>query len=301
MWDDLRIFLAGAQEGTTLGAARRLGVNQTTCARRIAALEETLGAKLFERHAAGYRLLPLGDRILPMAQAMEREARTVVELVAGDAREAAKVIRLTTADGMIETFISPAMPAFHALHPNVHVELLIDNRHFDLSRGEADFAIRAGPTPPTDPLLVARKVAQVAWAVYAGAGYVERRGAPQTIAEMAEHDVVALTYGLMFLEGAVPQSAVRYRANSAQSIAQTIAADLGVGGLPCMLADRDPRMVRCFDLQVSTWLWLVYPERLRSEPHIRALSDCLAGHIRTLRPLLAGVGPEPVVAGTSPG
>ena len=288
MWDDLKVFLAVAREGTTLGAARQLGINQTTCARRIAALEEALGAKLFERHAAGYRLLPLGERIRPAVDAMEQEARTVLQMVAGDARETAKVVRLTTADGMVEMFISPAMPAFHELHPNVHVELLIDNRHFDLTRGEADFAVRAGP-PPTDPLLVARKVGQVGWAVYASEDYVGRHGAPACLADMADHAIVGFTNGLLFLEGVVPASAVRYKANSAQGIAQTLAAGLGVGGLPCILGDRDPKLVRCFDLNVTTWMWLIYPERLRNEPHIRSLSDCLAAHIATLRPVLAGV------------
>lgn len=288
MWDDLKVFLAVAREGTTVGAARRLGINQTTCARRIAALEDTLGARLFERHAAGYRLLPLGERILPAVEAMDREAGTVLQLVAGDARETAKIVRLTTADGMVEMFISPAMPAFHKQHPNVHVELLIDNRHFDLTRGEADFAIRAGP-PPTDPTLVVRKVGQVGWAVYASADYVGRHGAPATVTEMADHPIVSFTHGLLFLEGVVPPSAIRYKANSAQGIAQTLAAGLGVGGLPCMLGDRDPKLVRCFDLSVTTWMWLVYPERLRNEPHIRALSDCLAAHISTLRPVMAGV------------
>ncbi|MDZ4371450.1 MAG: LysR family transcriptional regulator [Phenylobacterium sp.] len=288
MWDDLKVFLAVAREGTTLGAARRLGINQTTCARRIAALEATLGARLFERHAAGYRLLPLGARILPAVEAMEREAQTVEQMVAGDARETAKVVRLTTADGMVEAFISPAMPAFHLRHPNVHVELLIDNRHFDLTRGEADFAVRSGP-PPTDPLLVARKVGQVGWAVYASQDYVAAHGAPTCLAEMADHPIVGFTYGLLFLEGVVPASAVRYKANSAHGIAQTLAGGLGVGGLPCLLGDREPRLVRCFDLNVTTWMWLIYPERLRDEPHIRSLSDCLAAHIATLRPMLAGI------------
>lgn len=288
MWDDLKVFLAVAQEGTTLGAARKLGINQTTCARRIAALEEALGAKLFERHAAGYRLLPLGERILPSVEAMNVEATTVLQLIAGDARETAKIVRLTTADGMTEVFVSPAMPAFHQLHPNVDIELLVDNRHFDLTRGEADFAIRGGP-PPTDPTLIARKVAQVGWAVYASHDYIARRGAPATLAEMNSHDVVAFTHTLLFLEGVVSPSAIRYKANSAHGIAQTLSAGLGVGGLPCILGDRDPRLVRCFDLPTTTWMWLVYPERLRSEPHIRSLSDCLAAHFATLRPMLAGV------------
>lgn len=288
MWDDLKVFLAVAREGTTLGAARTLGINQTTCARRVAALEETLGARLFERHAAGYRLLPLGERILPAVEAMDQEARSVLQVVAGDARETAKIVRLTTADGMVETFISPAMSAFHKLHPNVDIELLIDNRHFDLTRGEADFAIRPGP-PPTDPTLVARKVGQVGWAVYASEDYVARQGAPAALAEMADHDIVGFTHTLLFLEGVVPASAIRYKANSAQGIAQTLSAGLGVGGLPCMLGDRDPKLIRCFDLNITTWMWLIYPERLRSEPHIRALSDCLAAHMSTLRPMLAGV------------
>ncbi len=288
MWDDLKVFLAVAREGTTLGAARTLGLNQTTCARRVAALEEALGAKLFERHAAGYRLLPLGERILPAVETMAQEAKSVLQIVAGDARETAKTVRLTTADGMMELFISPAMPAFHKLHPNVDVEILIDNRHFDLTRGEADFAIRPGP-PPTDPTLVARKVGQMGWAIYASKAYIAGRGAPASLAEMAGHDVVAFTHTQLFLEGVVPPSAIRYKANSAQGIAQTLTAGLGVGGLPCMLGDRDANLVRCFDLPITTWMWLVYPERLRSEPHIRALSDILAAHISTLRPMLAGV------------
>jgi len=297
MWDDLKVFLAVAREGTTLGASRRLGVNQTTCARRITALEDTLGARLFERHSAGYRLLPLGERILPMAEAMEREAATVAEIVARDARETAKVIRLTTADGMLELFVSPAMMAFHKAYPNVHVELLIDNRHFDLTRGEADFAVRAGP-PPTDPLLIARKVVPVKWAVYASGDYVARHGAPAGMPDLAHHPFIHFTSGELFFERDVPESAIRYRTNSAQSMAQTISAGLGIGGLPCLLGDRDAGLVRCFDLPVTTSMWLVYPERLRDEPHVRALSDYLAKHILTLKSLLAGEAGQPALART---
>jgi DNA-binding transcriptional LysR family regulator len=290
MWDDLKVFLAVAREGTTLGAGRQLGVNQTTCARRIAALEETLGARLFERHAAGYRLLPLGERILPMAQAMEREAETIAEIVAGDARETARIIRLTTTESMLDTFVNPALPAFHKAFPNVHVELLLDNRQLDLTRGEADFAVRSGPAP-TDPLLIARKVAPVAWAVYAGQGYVARHGAPASLSDLADHAVVLFTIGDLFPEGAVPDSAIRYRSNSALSVTHTVAADLAVGGLPCRLGDSQPNLVRCFDLEVTTWMWLIYPERLRGEPHIRGLSDRLAAHIATFKPALGGKAP----------
>lgn len=290
MWDDLKVFLAVARAGTTLGAAKELKVNQTTCARRITALEEALGAKLFERHVGGYRLLPLGERIRPMVEAMEHEARSVVQTVAGDAREAAKTVRLTTADGMAELFVGPALQLFRASHPNVQVELLVDNRQFDLTRGEADFAVRAGPAP-TDPLLVARKMGPIPWAVYAGKGYAAAHGMPASLAEMADHSVVSFTYGQMVLENAVPEEAVQYKVNSAHGIAQTIAADLAVGGLPCLLGARQPNLVRCFDLSITTWIWLIYPERLRSEPHIRALSECLVQHFNTLRPLLLeGVG-----------
>ena len=95
-WNDLRHFLAVARAGSTLAGAEALKVNQTTVARRIAALERSLGAKLFDRAQSGYRLTELGHELLPAAERLEIEAATVTRLVEQRSRRLAGTIRVTT-------------------------------------------------------------------------------------------------------------------------------------------------------------------------------------------------------------
>ena len=162
-WNDLKYLLAVARHGSTLAAARALQVNQSTVQRRIAELQSRLALRLVERHQSGYRLTKAGAALLPAAQAVEASV-DLFNQKAGEAAHAG-LLRLTCPEPIaIRLTQSGLLERFHKKHPDIHLEFVLADRYVDLSKGEADVALRAGDT---DADLVGRKLADSIWAVYA--------------------------------------------------------------------------------------------------------------------------------------
>src|SRR4051812_11136402 len=176
-WDDLRYFLAFARAGSMQAAAKVLGVNQSTVQRRIGGLEERLGRRLLARHLNSYRLTELGEELRPAAEGVEAAVATFGRQLAASDHELTGTLRITCGSILADRLRrTPLIDLFHSRHPGLRVELVVSNRFLDLSRGEADIAIRAGA--PHDQALVGRKIAEAPWAVYASRSYVERHGRP---------------------------------------------------------------------------------------------------------------------------
>src|SRR4051812_25991124 len=172
-WSDLRHFLAVARAGATNKAARELGVNHTTCARRIAALESALGLPLFEHGRDGYRLTERGSELLPYAERVEAEVRAFCDAASAGARRIAGTIRVTTNSSFADAILVPAVRDLRRTVPDVRIDIMIADRRLDIACGEADVGLRAGP-PPTDPCLIARNLGRAAWGVFASPDYLAR-------------------------------------------------------------------------------------------------------------------------------
>jgi DNA-binding transcriptional LysR family regulator len=293
-WDDLRYVLEVARTGSALGAARGLGVNQTTVIRRIAALETRLGARLFERNPGGYEATPLGREAAAAAARMEREARAFAEAASAGRRALSGTVRLSTAETMANLLVAPCLQAFHQAHPGVCVELDTTDRRVDVARGEADVALRAG-SRPEGAGIVARRLPDNDWTVYCSAGYAAQNGCPAGPEAIAGHAVVGLD-GPM---GQIPawgwllarsrEADVRVRCNSLTNLVSGLRAGLGLGTLPCVLGDSEPDLVRCFPppVELRSEMWLIIRAELKSAPHVRALTDFLAAHVISQRPRLS--------------
>ncbi len=170
-------------------AAKALGVNQSTVQRRIAELEERLGRQLVERHLSGYRLTELGENLRPAAEGVETAVAAFERQFAASDRGLTGTIRVTCGSILAERLgRTSLLDAFHALYPGLWVELMVSDRFLDLSKGEADIAIRAGQ--PQDQALVGRKIAEAPWAVYASKLYLERHGRPERTQDIDRHLVV---------------------------------------------------------------------------------------------------------------
>ena len=142
-WDDFRYVLAIAREGGLAGAARVLAVNHSTVFRRLGALEAELGVALFERLPGGYRPTEPGERLVRAAERVEAEALAAErELTGRDARLTGR-LRVTCSETLAYRLLTAELARFAELHPGIVVELAIDNRQLDLSRREADVALRA--------------------------------------------------------------------------------------------------------------------------------------------------------------
>ena len=140
-WNDLQHFLAAARAGTLSGAARRLGVDHATISRRLAALEQALGAKLFERNPRGYNLTQTGERLLASAEAIETEALRAERQVAGEGQRVSGTVRISTLEAFGNFFLAPLLPRLAQENPKLHLELVSIQQIVALSRREADIVI----------------------------------------------------------------------------------------------------------------------------------------------------------------
>lgn len=294
-WNDLRHFLAVARTGSTLAASRVLGVNQTTTARRVAVLEQAVGMKLFDKKQAGYALTEAGKELLAAAERVEVEANAFAAQAGAMGRRVSGVIRVTTNEGLANVVMAPALSAFRRLHPEVRVDLVVDERRLDLARGAADVALRTG-SRPTESGLVGRRLTPMAWAAYCSRDYAEGQGCPNCIDSLCRHAVIgaegpiAALPGWTWLQQAAPEADVVARSSSITNLISAVKAGLGVTVLPCFLADSDPALVRCMGPieGVRSDIWLLTREDLRDVPRVRAFLDFLAAYIAGMRHLLAG-------------
>lgn len=284
-WDDLRLFLAVARIGTTLGAARELSTSQPTVVRRIAAFERATGLTLFERRRTGYVLTETGRELLPFAESIERDVQALSEAIHSRSRRLAGTVRVTAPEPLANAFLAPAVFAFHRSHPDVEVQLLISDRFLDLAAGEADVALRATINGLENSDLVGRKVADAPWAVYCSRSYAEQAGVPTGIQQLEGHSVVGSAPGafpaMRWLEEAAPGARVAWRSESLASLQSAVRAGLGLAALPCLMGGNDPELVRCFDATIVTRpeIWIIASPTARRRPHVRAFMDALTAHV----------------------
>jgi len=279
-WSDLRIFLAVARQGSTVAAARVLGVNQTTVARRVAALEADLNLRLFDRRQDGYRPTEAAAALLRQAERVELEAETFNRLVAQQSRQLSGVIRLTTMEALAYFVLTPWLGEFMELYPDIRVDVIATEQRLDLARGEADMAIRVYMGRPTDPGIVFRRLAAAPWAVYCSRAYAARHGQPETAEELNEHLVIgadgplAKRIPFAWLAAAAPRATVRHVCTSIVNVCAAILAGHGVGPQPHIMAAIKPDLVKCFDLpDFDHHFYLVTSETLKDVPRVRAFND----------------------------
>lgn len=291
-WGDLRFFIAVARAGSTLAAARQLGVNQTTVARRIAALEAALATRLFDRHQDGYRLSESGRQVLCQAERVEVEAETLVRLVAQRSRDISGVVRVTTPEIFANFWLTPWLAAFMDLYPDIKVEVVATDQRLDLARGEADVAVRAGAMPD-DPGLVVRRLADYQWTMCCSKSYAEKYGVPSNGDELNGHFVIGSDGPLAKLapHSWLSQNAPRAkRRSSCSSVANMIAAvkaGHGVGFLPNTVLIVETELIECFPVPGSRYsFFLALPEVLKDQPRVRAVCDFLVAKAHETRHLL---------------
>uniref|UniRef100_UPI0035629F48 LysR family transcriptional regulator n=1 Tax=Phaeovulum sp. TaxID=2934796 RepID=UPI0035629F48 len=239
-WNDLKFFLSVASEGSTISAARSLGVNQSTVQRRLATLEQNLGQRLVERLPSGYRLTALGVALLPLAQSVAKAASAFEQGVADQGRSRVGIIRLTCPEPIAFRLTkSGILDRFHHANPHVKVEFVLSDQYVDLSKGEADVALRSGDTD--DDVLVGRKIANSLWAVYASRQYTERNGAPSSAGDLAAHPLIAFEESMSkhrvmtWLKEVAPTATYAARNTSVLGLIYAAKAGLGVAPLPMSL------------------------------------------------------------------
>lgn len=232
-WDHLRIFLAVARHGQLLAAARRLGVNHATVARRLDALEAALGTLLFERRPAGCVPTQAGERLLPVAERIEADVLGISESLRNEAAEVSGTVRVGAPDGLGNYFLAAELGTLAALHPHLVVELVPLPRTFSLSRREADLAIVLDQ--PAEGRLLVSRLTDYTLGVYAAQSYIDRHGTPDSAEALADHVVVTGVEDLVY-STALDYAAVlekhagrKFRCASVTGQLEAVGAGVGIG------------------------------------------------------------------------
>jgi DNA-binding transcriptional LysR family regulator len=285
-WNDLRHYLATARAGTTLGAAKRLGVNQSTVTRRLDALEAACGLVLFDRGRGGAALTEIGRDLLAHAEAVEKAVEAAEHRIAIHQRGMAGVVRLTTSESLANIAVIPALSEFRRLYPDIQIDLVLTDTFLDIEKGEADIALRAAYGLQSSNL-VARKVADDYWGVYCSHAYAETHGLPTTPEALAGHAVIG---GEGALENLPPIRWLRevaggatghLRCSTLNNIVSAASANLGLAALPSGLGDRNHDLVYCQPVTVEgqASFWMMTRQDLRQVPRIRAFIDFFVPHM----------------------
>jgi DNA-binding transcriptional LysR family regulator len=294
-WEDLRYLLAVAHNGSTLAAGRALGVDPSTVQRRLAELERCIGQALVQRQPSGYRLTEFGQQLLPHAERVEQAIAVFEQHVATATADVSGVVRVTCPEPIVFRITqSDLLERFRARHPGLQVQFVMSDKYIDLTKGEADVALRSGDTD--DGELVGRKIGDSVWAVYASRAYIERHGRPERLEDLAQHalvgfdDTMARHRIAAWLHKVAPNATMAARCNSVLGLVYSAKAGVGVAPLPIALGDAEPDLVRVIEpVSDLTRIWrlLTTPE-LRRTPRVAAFFDFIASEVGTLRPILTG-------------
>lgn len=273
-WNDVRYAVVLARSGSLVTAARQLGVDQTTVARRLRVLEGDLGTPLFERLKGVLTPTPAGRILIERGQRMEQEMAALCHLVADSQSQIQGTIRITAVDALISHYLARHLAELRGRYPGLALEFIASSRRLDLSRREADIAIRLAR--PVEGDYVVRRLGKLAYGIYAAAD----REAP---ADWADSAWVAYDQSLdqvpemRWLADNVGHEQVAFRCNNMDALATAVADGLGLGILPRFLGERQPG-IRCLsgtEPVLEREMWLTLPRELREIPRVRAVSDWL--------------------------
>jgi DNA-binding transcriptional LysR family regulator len=283
-WGDLRFLLAVHRAGSLSGAARALRVNQTTVGRRLAALEEQLGARLFLRDASGYALTDAGRSACEIGERMEEAALTLERKLGGKDTGIEGMVRITTPSGFVAT-CAASLAQLAREHPRLSFHLLSDVATLNLINREADIAVRM--VNPGQPSLIARRIGEMPWSLYASEDYVRRCGIPRAQsgrsllarhAVIAYDDALARTPGGRWLDAHSAGATIAARTNNAMAALDLAATGLGLTAAPVNLGAQKAgvrAILRPADLGAST-VFIVTHRDLAKVPRVRATMSRLA-------------------------
>ena len=276
-WNDIPYFLAVADSGTLSGAAKKLAVNHSTVFRRINVLEDKLGLRLFDRLPEGYSLTEAGASVIEQARLAERSIHSFERNIAGRDHQLSGVIRISAPATLAIKYLTPCIAKFRTEHSGIKIDLIISDASHDLSRREADIALRATNNPPD--YLVGRKIRELTWHAYASKTYLQKHGKPKTIADLFHHKLVGAEESIRRLD-AFKWFAEKYPADNFTCYASDImtitalcAESLGITVLPSNYSHHN--LVKLFKVkpEFKIGLWVLSHTDLRHVIRIRIFSD----------------------------
>ncbi|WP_420405587.1 LysR family transcriptional regulator [Nisaea sp.] len=284
-WDDLQFVLAVAEHGSLSAAARALGVNHATVLRRITSFEEDIGLTLFDRPPGGYRVKGEMREMLAAIESMGRTAERIERVIPTLGKGLEGTVRLTTTDSVADLILPRILGDLARLHPKLSVDLVVSNRHIDMTRPEAEITLR--PTLALPDGLTGRRICSMGFAVYAHPNYLAAH--PGT--DPQQHRWLAANLPRTLVQEWQDRrigDAVHLSADSFLTLARLAEAGLGIAILPSFVARNSPSLVPVpdfpdrieFDLWVATHPDLMKTERVAAM--MTFLAEAIAAEAETL-------------------
>lgn len=276
-WDGLRFFITAAEAGSLTAAAKSLGTNQPTVGRQIDSLEQQLGLKLFQRSVKGLLLTEEGARLLEQSRAIQAQFVRLERALSGDPTISGTV-RLALPEGLCLEVLTPRLPEFYAAHPDIRLILNVSANSADLTRGEADMAVRL--YRPSEVSLVVKKLGDMPMGLFASKAYLKGCAGPASVSELARHRVIAYGDRLAGLEEnhwllahSSPELQV-LRSDSTSTRLRATLAGVGISVQPKRFSRSNPQLQQVLaDVVLPAHeMWLVYHKDLREIERVRALA-----------------------------
>lgn len=283
-WDDFRYFLNVSRTTSIRATAELMGVNHATVARRIEALETQHSTQLFDRSSKGYHLNTAGKAILPEALAIEQSVTTLNQRLRGLDETLSGEIHVSLSDGMVAP-MTPILARFQAIHPDIYINLMVNNTNATFDSNEGHLAIRFTLLPPEK--LVGRRVGLLPSAAYTTTEYLQRVGESEDVNHFHwigwDKQWDSLPAAQWLKEHVAPERVI-YRVDSSYAMRVAVKAGMGVAHLMCMEANAEPELIQVGPKHKTgmTNLWLVTHPELRKLPRLQSLMNFITDEIRML-------------------
>ncbi|HXW20414.1 MAG TPA: LysR family transcriptional regulator [Roseiarcus sp.] len=291
-WDNVRVFLAVARAGQFVAAAKRLRIDHATVSRRIAALEASLGARLFDRRTTGAKLTAAGERFLATAEQMETAFLHAQSELGDKDVEMIGAVRIGAPDGFSTYYLAHAFNDFLQRHPGVLIQLVPIPLLTPLARREVDIVVVLDK--PEAGRFVARKLTDYTLGVYASQAYIAEHGAPADVAELASRRLVgyveehAFSTALGYVRELFDGASTTFECSSAVTQIEAVRAGLGVGVVHDYIAQRFSELRRVLpERRATRSYFIVTHEDTRRLGRIRAAHDHLVACVERDRKMFA--------------
>lgn len=287
-WDDVRFFLAVARTGSLSGAGRALGVGHVTVGRRISLLERRLGVALLNRTPDGFTTTSAGEAILRQCVAMESAALDLERVAAGRDSLVTGSVRVTTTEALAYQLIVPAIASLRHAHPELRVDLMVGVRSLDITRRDADLAVRFAR--PTASDLVCRRLGDVRFSLYASPHYMARLGIPKRGQGLAGYDLITFTGAPIatspfFMDESLQGARIALRCDNPLIQLKAAVSEMGIAELACFLGDSSPDLIRVWpdEAPARRTAWMIVHQDMRRSARIRAVSAAIGDVFRQQR------------------
>ncbi|MBN9669732.1 LysR family transcriptional regulator [Labrenzia aggregata] len=297
-WDDLKFVLAIAGAGNITKAARGLGVTHSTVSRRLSALEERMGVRLFERLPEGFTPTRAGEEAVAAAKRVETEVLELDTRITARDADLEGPLRVTAAQLLFQVQVAEIMRQFAERHPQIELEMIAANEKLSLHRREADVAVRVTSNP--DENLFGRLATGQNRAFYVSKEYArQHREAMSVSHDGAPIACVSFKWWGRGVPKAIgsryPQAYVSVVTDDMIAMVAAVRSGMGIGRLPCFLGDPDPDLVRVPGLEPDRYfdIWILTHPDLKNVARIRTFMRFAADAFKARSGLYLGIGAEP--------